>query len=95
MTITLLGLAGIDFVGLSSTEVFLSGSSNGDTRCVNITIIDDNILEEEKIFTLILNTDDQSVILGEPEAVITIVDQFNGSSFRMQFSMDSMPLFVI
>ena len=76
-----LGLDGIDFVGLSTVEVFPSGSSDGDTICVNITIIDDNILEGEQIFTLTLSTADKNVILGEAEAVISIIDQFNGSSF--------------
>ena len=83
MIAIIIGLAGIDFVGLSSVETFSSGSSTGDTICINITIIDDNILEIEQFFILTLSTADENVILEEYEIVINIIDQFNGSSFRM------------
>ena len=92
--ITHLGLTDLDFVGLSSVEVFFSGSRNGDTTCVDITIIDDNILEVEQIFTLTLSTVNENVILEEHKTVIAIIDQFNGSSFRIYIAMGIM-LYVI
>ena len=62
--------------------MFSSGSSNGDAICVNITIIDDNILEVDQFFILTLSTADENVILEEHEIVIGIIDQFNGSSSK-------------
>ena len=77
------GLEGSDYVGISSTGVFLSGSTRKDVICINISIIDDQIYDDEQTFILLLTTEDSQVILGPPSALITIIDQDDGTNFRV------------
>lgn len=63
-----------DYTAVSSDKIFVTGSTNGATRCVNITIIDDNALEGEQTFSVILTTEDSAIILGIPTAIVTIQD---------------------
>ena len=42
--------------------------------CRNVSSVDDDILEEDEDFTLILTTTDGSVNLNPDEAVVTIID---------------------
>lgn len=67
------GVAGSDYVGVSSLQTFTSGSSNGSTKCSSITILNDNIYEGNESFSIIQTTDDSSVNLITPSSV-TILD---------------------
>ena len=55
-------------------EYFTTGSINGAMICVNITILDDSILEENETFTMTLTTADSDVIIGTTMAAIIIID---------------------
>ena len=59
---------------VSSDEVFPSGSNNGDTVCVDITILDDIAVEGNHSFTLTLTASDPDVMLGNNVTVITITE---------------------
>ena len=61
---------GSDYTSVSTDEFFPSGSTNGSIRCVNITIEDDNSLEENETFTVTVTAAPDVVL----EATITIVD---------------------
>ena len=69
-----IGLAGLDYIALSLAETFTSGSNSGATKCVNITINDDEVLEGNQTFFLTLTATDSSVIIGTSATVITIID---------------------
>ena len=59
---------------VSSDEVFPSGSTDSDTVCVDIAILDDNAVEGNHSFTLTLTTSDPDVMLGNNVTVITITE---------------------
>ena len=55
------------------TEVLIF-SASVNRICRNVSSVDDDILEEDEDFTLILNTTDGSVNLNPDEASVTITD---------------------
>ena len=63
-----------DYFSILSEVIFYSGSSDNTTRCVDIFIIDFFALEGDQTFTLILNTSDTDVMLGNRLTTITIID---------------------
>ena len=63
-----------DYTSLSSVELFVAGSTDTATRCVNITILDDTALEGDQTFILALFTSDPNVLLGNDMTLITIED---------------------
>ena len=54
--------------------IFPAGSTNGSTQCINITTIDDEVLEGNETFTVYLAVNSSSVMLGNNEATVTILD---------------------
>lgn len=67
-------MADSDYTSTSVEMVFPAGSSPEDAQCVNITITDDTVFEEEEHFTVALTTSDTAVVLGHSNVVITITD---------------------
>ncbi len=63
-------LAGSDYTNVSIEAIFTTGS----IRCVDISILDDNALEGDQTFTVILSTSDPNVLLGNDVAIIIIRD---------------------
>ncbi len=61
-------------MSVSSNVYFSSGSTNNDARCVSISILEDNALEDDLTFTVTLTTSDPDVVLGNYMTVITIID---------------------
>ena len=50
-------------------------TSNGDTACDNVTIIDDDVLEGEHSFEILITaTDPQLVNIDPASAIVTIED---------------------
>ena len=50
-------------------------TSNGDTACDNVTIIDDNVLEGEHSFEILITvTDPQLININPASAFVTIED---------------------
>ena len=47
---------------------------NGATKCVNITILEDNALEGNQTFTIALTTIDSGIIIGRAATTIIIMD---------------------
>ena len=67
-------LSDSDYASFSSTKIFPIGSSNGATQCMNIKILDDNVLEANEYFTVTLGTIDSDLALGIAIGIITITD---------------------
>ena len=69
---------GVDFSVPDLTEFdvfFASGSVNGDTDCINISILDDDALEGDHSFTVSLNPPAAPVTLTTPSSSpVTIAD---------------------
>ncbi len=79
MTINVAAVDGYDYVNMSPDEIFTSGSIDNATRCVNISILDDDSLEGDQTFTLTLTSVDFiDVMLGTDMTTITIVDNDGG-----------------
>ena len=54
--------------------VFTAGTSNGTMQCINVTIIDDSLVESNETFTVTLITSNSVVELGNNLTTITITD---------------------
>ena len=67
-------VAGSDYVMVSDTLMFPTSSVNGATRCIDITIGDDGILEAEETFTVTLTISTTNVALGVATTTVTITD---------------------
>ena len=63
-----------DFVSGTFEIIFTSGSSNKDTKCVSLSIIDDDALEGDQIFHVILVSRDSAVITENFTASLRISD---------------------
>ena len=68
-------LEGSDFMNAFPNVTFPSGSSNGTTRCAQITIIDDNVLESDENFTVSFTTSDTNVRVNGV-TVVSIIDNY-------------------
>ena len=54
--------------------VFTAGTSNGTLQCINVTIIDDSLVESNETFTVTMTTSNSVVELGNNLTTITITD---------------------
>ena len=65
-----------DYTSVNSDRMFVTGSADGATECVNISIIDDNALEATQTFSVILSTMDpaDAVMIAVNITYITIID---------------------
>ena len=64
-------VGGVDFSVTDPTQLnvfFEAGSMNGDTDCINITILEDNTLEGDHSFTVSLNPPALPVKLTTPSS---------------------------
>ena len=76
-------MAGLDYTSVSFDVAFPSGSTDNATACVNINILDDDILEGDHTFTVTLTILDPDVMLDNNETTITIRD--DEGKFSMHF----------
>ena len=77
MRLPLSSVLGTDYSLASSplTVTFPVGSADGDTTCVNITIVDDNALEGNHSFSVHLTNPSTGVVIGSHiYATIVIID---------------------
>ena len=73
---------GSDYNSLSEVITFNSGSLNGDTVCEEITIIDDNDVECDDVFSVSLTTNLSKVVIppSAQSATVTIdTDENDGT----------------
>ncbi len=61
----------MDFQPLSTG---LNFSSSTDVSCANITIFDDQTLENDETFTVQLSSSDPNVIITIPQSVVIILN---------------------
>ena len=69
-------MAPFDYTSVNLNQMFSTGSADGATECVNIHIIDDNALEANQTFSVILSTmdPDDEVMIAVNITVIIIID---------------------
>ena len=69
-------IAGSDYAAISTHLMFPTGSVSGDMKCINITIIDDVVLEEDETLTVAMtNTSPYNyVAVEDDELTLTIRD---------------------
>ena len=63
-----------DFNSIQTDVTFSSGSPDGTTECVNISVIDDFALEVIQNFSVALTASDHGVIVGRNVTTISITD---------------------
>ncbi len=65
-----------DFTAISMLLSFISGSTDGDRVCVNITVFSDLLVECEEDFTvmLTLNTIEDNLLLENNSTFVTLMD---------------------
>lgn len=66
-----------DFLPVNTNLVFTAGSSDGDSLCFNVVIIDNSIAELDESFTLTLSSLTPSIlsVAGDGgQATVTIID---------------------
>ena len=69
------GSNGTDYMATSADYIFLSGSSSGDMKCLDINVLNDSALERYEVFTVTLTTDDSNVLIETANTTtITIID---------------------
>ena len=68
--------SGDDYVFLSMELTFPPGAMDGATACVDVDIIDDNIVEGMEAFGLLLSLSatELDVVVGDAMTVVTITD---------------------
>ena len=65
----------MDFIPFTSDLVFQAASADLDLlQCTNITIMDDEFLEDSETFSVELNTTDSGVTISTSVANVTIMD---------------------
>lgn len=67
----------VDYVGIKSLPLVFfanphSPSVSGGKRCVNVTILDDEVVEEVETFKLTLQTSDSAVIFESGSSIATV-----------------------
>lgn len=65
--------AGSDFMALSESLTFLSGETIGALRCVNVSIVDDEAIEDDEMFSITISSTGAVQALGNTTANITIL----------------------
>lgn len=77
----------MDFSALSSTSLFFSGASG--VECLNISILDDSIVEQNETFSVLLTASNSAVEISPSSATVTIIDDdtvtIGWSSVSLQF----------
>ena len=66
-----------DYVGLPRALSFASEQSLNFPSCVNVTIIDDDVLEERENFTIVLSTEFSGVSVSRARSLVEITDNDN------------------
>ena len=77
----------MDYTGPAPSEVtFRAGLSTGDQHCVVVTVIDDDFIEDEETFDIVLTVppgDEASVVFNRADATtLTIIQDPNDSKFH-------------
>lgn len=57
----------------------MSGESNGRELCHNISVTDDDVLENTETYTVSLTSEDDDVTIAIPTASVIILDQIDGT----------------
>ena len=74
-----------DFSPVNTPVIFLPGDSTGNNRCVNITILDDEIVEENEDFKVVLSSTSDIQVFGITSANVTIIEDPFDSKIDIYF----------
>ena len=84
-SLVLICSGGLDYTGPSpSMLTFISGQTVSAQRCTDVSVLDDNLIEDDEIFilSLVASPDDESAVMfvaGENYTTITILQDPNDS----------------
>lgn len=53
-----------DYIPTSESMEFPVGSATGEMKCLNVSIIDDDVLEDTEAFLVVMNTSDPNVMIA-------------------------------
>ena len=67
----LLSPAGSDYTAITMSVTFEAGSTRAT---VNVQITDDNVVESEEDFTVVLSSSESNVMIGEYTATVSVLD---------------------
>ena len=76
-TTNLVPLPADDFVNFSTSLTFTIGES-GREICHNVSVTDDDVLEDTETYTITLSSSDEDIIIQSPTASLVIVDEADG-----------------
>lgn len=78
--------AGLDYAPTNATVILPALSPNGTSRCVTITIIDDDEMEERESFFINLNNPTRDVItVQEGENILTVLILDDDSKYTYKY----------
>ena len=83
----------VDYTLTTPLSLTISGLDTGEVSCFSIEVIDDNLFEDDKSFTLHLSTGDASVLIGTPYATVTITNDdgmFNKFKYSSPFTISQL-----
>ena len=63
-----------DYITVSVDVSFAEGSMDGNTLCINVSIIDDMALEEDETFNVSMTVTAGDATVGNTATVVTIID---------------------
>ena len=61
-------------MGLPTVISFVTGQSLFSPACINVTITDDDILEEKETFTVVLSAEFSGVSIARSHCIVEIID---------------------
>ena len=76
-----------DYIGISTVLVIPEGSSNGTVHCLDINIIDDDMLEGDETFNILWTTSEASVELINNITTIIIRDDEGEHTIQVKKAM--------
>ena len=85
-------MARSDYTTTSMQLTFPAGSSDGDmSQCVEVTVSDDDALEMNETFTVMLTSAETYVTLSNAQTEVTITDVFRSTATYFQLNMFGVP----
>ena len=69
----------VDYIPINSTIIFTNGKKTGSSVCINVTIIDDDVVEHDfETFTLSLTAIEPAVTtISVPTSIVSILEKNN------------------
>ena len=85
MVIIVSAVAGRDYITMSDSSLeFPVGAVNGDmSQCLTVIVTNDEIIEGDETFTVILTVNTAGVMVGNTETTVTIMTSIDDSEYLL------------